>query len=282
MNMHLDYGLKGTATNANPCNDGLPDRYDPANLDPIFGGWDALQDTSSNNGPLALANGVFYSFAHTDGKVAFSDFVQNFNDFTKIPGVLGRVYRSDTNQGVQGVRVTLRNAAGALVGSNLSNHDGNYTLLFDHTGKPANYVVATPDLGLQLQVRLTAHQSRRSTSICSRARQPRFPSSRRALCAVARHFMRWQNAVTAKCRNVRTVPVAVVGGRCPWYGNQSHAEESGRRASSASIWSGRCSSRRQVPRRSARGRGGLRRGVRGASYRARRAHRHQGAQGEAG
>ena len=108
---------------------------------------------------LALRNGVSYNFSHTDGKVSFSDFVQNFNDFTKVPGVLGRVFRSDTNMGVQGVRVTLRNAAGTLVGSNLSNHDGAYVLLFDHTGKPANYVVAAPDQGLQLQVRLSAHQS---------------------------------------------------------------------------------------------------------------------------
>jgi hypothetical protein len=160
VNVHLDYGLKGTNTNANPCNDNLPDHYDPANLDPIFGGWDALQHTTTNNGPLALANNVTYNFSHTDGKVTFADFVQNFNDFSPVPGVVGRVFRSDTNQGQQGVMVTLRNAAtGALVASNVSNHDGNYVLLFDQTGKPANYVVATPDFGVQLQVRLTAHQS---------------------------------------------------------------------------------------------------------------------------
>jgi hypothetical protein len=160
VNLHLDYGLKGPSTNANPCNDGLADRYDPANLNPVFGGWDALQDTSGNNGPLALRNGVSYNFSHTDGKVSFADFVQNFNDFQKVPGVLGRVFRSDTNLGVQGVQITLRNAAtGVQVGSNLSNHDGNYVILFDHTGRPANYLVAAPSKGIELQVRLTAHQS---------------------------------------------------------------------------------------------------------------------------
>jgi hypothetical protein len=71
VNLHLDYGFKGQRVDANPygldAGTGLPeDRYDRhPNVSP-WSSSDALANTSTDDGPLAIADCTAYWFDHTD------------------------------------------------------------------------------------------------------------------------------------------------------------------------------------------------------------------------
>ena len=75
VNLHLDYGFKGQKVDANPygldAGTGLPeDRYD---RHPYVSPWassDALANTSTDDGPLAIADCTAYWFDHTDDVTA--------------------------------------------------------------------------------------------------------------------------------------------------------------------------------------------------------------------
>ena len=97
-NIHLDYGLKGTHLDANPF-DGVEDSYDRENNISPWGSSDALVDTATNDGPLALADGQAYWFEHTDnptGGPLYEDYVQNLNIFKRtVIGTDGNVSCTD-------------------------------------------------------------------------------------------------------------------------------------------------------------------------------------------
>jgi hypothetical protein len=167
VNMHLDYGLKGVHVDANDgtvinasetvC-DGASDRYDLGTPDLEFGGWDALKNTSTNDGPLALSNGRTYTFSHDDGTTAFEDEVESLNEFKAIAGGFGRVHYSDEGSGVEGAEVLLyRNSTGELVRTGTTGKEGFYTLDYRHTGKKAVYTVVLTDPPMQQSVQLRAN-----------------------------------------------------------------------------------------------------------------------------
>jgi hypothetical protein len=160
VNVHLDYGLKGSQLDVNPCDDGLADRYDGRGpLDPVFGGFDALvndDDTCDDSGTCtisgemcaidadcfrtAIADCTTYAFSHTDYTTQFEDAIQNLNTFKRISGVYGMAMASDSGSPVAGEGVELvRVSTGELVGNGVTDADGFYTITYKHKGKRANY-----------------------------------------------------------------------------------------------------------------------------------------------
>jgi hypothetical protein len=139
INMHLDYGLKGQSVDMNPI-DGTADRYDAgANL--TIGGYDALQDNTTQNGPVAIDNCTAYPFVQQNGGT-FSDTVYNWNVFKKIAGVFGREHTSSDGNGVANAPVSLyRSSTKTIVASGKTDEDGYYLLPYKHTGKAENYTV---------------------------------------------------------------------------------------------------------------------------------------------
>jgi len=163
VNVHLDYGLKGTALDANVCGDGIVDRYDAGAPDLVFGGGDALvnEDGELNGtGDLALANFTTYAFSHTDdGVPLFSDAVENVNVFKKIAGALGSALASSDGSAAAGVSVELvRVSTGETVAAGQTDEDGYYTIPFKHTGKQAMYtVILGGAFGLEQDVQLNGN-----------------------------------------------------------------------------------------------------------------------------
>ncbi len=139
VNMHLDYGLKGHNTDMNPM-DGMADRYD-AGANVTTGGYDALQNNATQNGPVAVADCTPYQFTQDNGGT-FSDTVYNRNAFKKIAGAMGNVQTSSNGNGLAGLPVSLfRNSTGAIVASGYTDLDGYYLLNYKHTGKAESFTV---------------------------------------------------------------------------------------------------------------------------------------------
>jgi hypothetical protein len=136
-NIHLDYGLKGKSTDANP-DDNFPDRYKPnSGPDALVAASDPLDTVL--DGTLALADCTEYEFSHTPGP--FSASIQNMNGFASIAGAFGLVSTSETGAGLSGIDVLLFNSSGQLVASGTTNAEGYYLIEYKHKGKPAWYTI---------------------------------------------------------------------------------------------------------------------------------------------
>ena len=143
VNVHVDYGLKGTHLDANPCNDGVEDRYDRGAIDLEFGGSKALQDTETDDGPLAIPNLEAYMFSHSDGNKEAYDIIHNVNEFKPIAGVFGMCIQSDTGDPCpQDSTVTLLDVkSGDILLNTETDEDGFYQLVYTHRGKPTVFTV---------------------------------------------------------------------------------------------------------------------------------------------
>lgn len=120
INVHFDYGLKGT------------------------GGYDLLAETEE--GPYhavaksSIYDGTEYSFrSATPFGILDSESVYNINVFKKIRGFIGLV-TDDDDKGLEGynIRITLD---GVTVGTAVTDEDGFYGYIYKHTGKPTDYTV---------------------------------------------------------------------------------------------------------------------------------------------
>jgi hypothetical protein len=143
VNTHLDWGFKGNNVDANPCDD-TADRYDRGVEDTVFGGWDALVNTATDDGPVALTNCRTFEFQHSDGIDTFvADGVQNFNEFKRIKGVFGLANHSTDGSPVEvGTAVKLVSQdTEEVVKIGSTDDDGYFTLDFKHTGQAAWYDV---------------------------------------------------------------------------------------------------------------------------------------------
>jgi hypothetical protein len=171
--LHLDYGLKGASLDANDgaditsfgqttC-DTYPDRYDlGAPGAEVDGGWDALKNTETDDGPIAISNCKSYPFSHECSTCVdtseFSDQVQSLNIFKRIKGVYGPVMSSDTESPVSGAWVEVfRVSTGELVASGVSDEDGYYAIPYKHTGKRAMYDIALNGGEITQRVQLKAN-----------------------------------------------------------------------------------------------------------------------------
>ena len=176
VNVHLDYALKGRWIDANPVgmwegSGTLEDRYDRAARISPWSSSDALVNTSSNDGPLGIADCSPYWFEHTDDVNAgvcvggldgglpceldndtcegegvceavplFDDSVENLNVFKKISGVFGRVSCSDNGAGYA-YYLDLVRAGDGVVDQAQADDEGAYIFTYRHKGKPTTYAV---------------------------------------------------------------------------------------------------------------------------------------------
>jgi hypothetical protein len=157
VNLHLDYGLKGKDANGNPIDYacvGGPDAgnpCDPNAIGPCGGNgtceptsdrydrglqispWlsaDALYNTLTGDGPVAIPDCLPHEFGHVvdpaglDPEV-FDDTVQNLNIFKKIAGVFGRVWTSSDTLGVESVYVATIGKTEGICDSPGTREDGN-------------------------------------------------------------------------------------------------------------------------------------------------------------
>jgi hypothetical protein len=135
VNMHLDYGLKGNHLDVNP-EDGIVDRYDNALSFSAWGSLDALENTATEDGPVAIADCQDYLFSHDDGTDAFTDNAQNLNMFKRVAGVVGSTTAASTGQVLANVPFTLvRDSNGLVVSTAETDDDGFYLLEYKHKGK---------------------------------------------------------------------------------------------------------------------------------------------------
>ena len=179
VNLHMDYGLKGQNVDANPF-DLFEDRYDRGGYVSPWGSSDALMGTSTDDGPLAIADCSVYGFAHDVGicdagvelgnsctvgatspdacidgggtcvaTPQLADEVQNLNIFKQISGAFGRVFCADTDSGVPGIlHLELEGETDYLnalfVGD--IDEDGYFVLGYKHKGKATNYQIRWCDM----------------------------------------------------------------------------------------------------------------------------------------
>jgi hypothetical protein len=135
LNMHLDYGLKGTGN---------------YNKD---GSNNAIVCSGGNAGSVAVAECESYGFS-VAGAIEDDDSVSSVNSFKPNPGVAGNANTSEEagESPVPGSVVTLkRNSNNVIVGTTSTDEDGFYQIKYKHTGSPAPYTVTLTPPGGQPQ-----------------------------------------------------------------------------------------------------------------------------------
>ena len=123
LNMHLDYGLKGSLGYGNSNNN-------------------APRFTSISTPPLQylIPNLADHTFS-VGGAQTGSSATENQNTFKRNPGVGGLSRTANTGAGqlsITGARVTLRKGT-QVVGTTESDEDGWYQMTYRHTGKDAAF-----------------------------------------------------------------------------------------------------------------------------------------------
>jgi hypothetical protein len=153
VNVHMDYGLKGQDLDANVCEDGFLDRYDREQTppDPDFGGWDALVNTPTEDGPVALANCKTYEFEHVcrecDDQTPMGDQVTSLNEFKKVAGVMGLAQGAAESPLVGAEVIVYRNSTNLIVKTATTDEDGYYLAEYKHKGKPDDYTIILTETG---------------------------------------------------------------------------------------------------------------------------------------
>ena len=122
VNMHLDYGLKKASG------------YTPD------GSLNAIPGVCATPSTFTINNGGIYAFS-VSGAATGTDSICNMNVFKKNPGVAGVNQVTTSRNPVPGSTITLRNAAGAQVGTAVADGDGFYQINYKHVGKALNYTI---------------------------------------------------------------------------------------------------------------------------------------------
>jgi hypothetical protein len=144
LNLHLDYGLKGPHVDAN--GDDEADRYDRAGFISEWGSSDALFNTDTNDGDVAIADCSVHSFAHAvDTVPAFGDEAENLNIFKQAAGAFGHASCAENGDPLMGFIQLRREDNYAVAYTSEIDVDGYYAAAFAHKGKPAYYYLAWCD-----------------------------------------------------------------------------------------------------------------------------------------
>jgi hypothetical protein len=123
LNMHLDYGLKGSTGYTKNLNS------------------DAISCTTTN---ILVPNPMNYTFL-LSGSLIGSSTATSCNTFKKNPGVGGLVTSTSSTYSVPNANAVLKDAKGTLLASALTDEDGWYILNYKYTGKATTfYVTVTP------------------------------------------------------------------------------------------------------------------------------------------
>lgn len=122
INMHLDYGLKGTYNySKNTSNDAI----------------------DATTFAMRIPNYQAYQF----GDDPYDDTTQSLNVFKRDPGIGGLVLWSDTEDPVPNVKVQIHDWTGTkLLATVYTDEDGWYMWQYKYTGKATTFVVTLPDL----------------------------------------------------------------------------------------------------------------------------------------
>ena len=143
INVHLDFGIKGKDVNANPV-DAKKDRYDKATATSPWGSSDALENTPTGTGALALKDCRPFYFSHIDDGFGLNeaDPVENLNRFKPIGSVFGLVSASASGVGEPSKAMKLiKKSTNATVKSGTTDSEGFYTLDYKHKGSATVYTV---------------------------------------------------------------------------------------------------------------------------------------------
>jgi hypothetical protein len=135
LNMHLDYGLKGTSGYASGGSSGN-DAVDPATRQ------------------VLIPNRGSYLFAFSDGTDSESDSICNINDFKKVTGIVGMVQtrsrKDDSRESarqVPGCGVVLKDAKGQVLATGKTDADGWYFCDYKWTGKSTTLFLTLKPIG---------------------------------------------------------------------------------------------------------------------------------------
>jgi hypothetical protein len=125
INIHLDYGLKGTPGYMRNTNDAPPILY-----------------------------GQSYEFMDDAGGMATT---QSENDFKKNPGVAGLVLKNGSADPVPNVTAKIYDSTNKLLGTVSTDNDGFYMWAYKYTGKAATFVVKLPSYNLSQSLTLKSN-----------------------------------------------------------------------------------------------------------------------------
>jgi hypothetical protein len=121
LNIHLDYGLKGTTG---------------------YGADASLNATVCGTNTIAIPNTMQFTFGATTNGLPFdADAVTSCNSFKKNPGVGGLVQSGSSSDGVLGANAVLKDAKGSVIVSGVTDDDGWYICNYKYTGKAATFYV---------------------------------------------------------------------------------------------------------------------------------------------
>jgi Prealbumin-like fold domain len=132
VNIHLDYGLKGTTNWSKGSNN----------------------EAISSIGKPTIFDNVNYHFSDTTG--GSGDAVNN-NTFKKDPGIGGLVQKTGTLMPVANAQVQIYDNKGVLLATVYTDADGWYMWQYKYTGKAATFVVKLPAYGLQQSATLKSN-----------------------------------------------------------------------------------------------------------------------------
>ena len=109
-------------------------------------GWTRTIEADGSDTATSLVYGVVtepqsYTFGFDTGTVEYSVVTQSVNEFKKIAGVMGFVSDATYDHPVPGVQLQLWSPKNVLLGTQVTDEDGNYLFNYKHTGKQAYYTV---------------------------------------------------------------------------------------------------------------------------------------------
>ena len=119
LNLHLDYGFKGTGGYAK----GGPSGNDAVDI--------------TNTGTVKIADLTPYTF----GNGLSSDTVYNENAFKKNPGVGGRAFDKNSLNAKAGLPVVVKDASKKVIANTVTDEDGWFMASYKYTGKPTTFYV---------------------------------------------------------------------------------------------------------------------------------------------
>jgi len=137
INIHLDYGLEGTA---NYSKDASNNAIDATSL------------------AIRIPDKQCYSFSDSVGMLTLaSDTVQSENSFKRDPGIAGLVKLNASSDPVPNVSVQIYDSSNKLVATTSTDQDGWYMWQYKYTGKAATFMVSLPAYGLAQNVTLKSN-----------------------------------------------------------------------------------------------------------------------------
>ena len=132
INMHLDYGLKGTT---NYSKDSSNNAIDATSL------------------LVRIPDKQSYLFSDSTG----NDTVQSENTFKRDPGIGGLVVQSSTTNPLPNVKVQIYDSSNKLLATVYTDQDGWYMWQYKYTGKAATFTVKLPNYNLVQSVTLKSN-----------------------------------------------------------------------------------------------------------------------------